>query len=356
MVHGKDIRERLKDLDEFLLDQYKEAHPEKKRDWRTYEQQYALRLKTAMRELEPLVNEACNIQVVHSAGRRHGLSLEQRLKLLLLQRIFGESNRMMASMLAIFSVMSGVDVSYKSIERIYDDEDVGMALHNLHIIILRRKGIQNVDAAGDGTGYSLTITKHYATEAQKLKDKAKENPVEEPKTGADEKSPMVERKTNRRRKPPETKKKAFVYSFKLMDVKSQFYLCHGTSLKSEREAFDRSMVFLKSTDVELASVRLDRYYSAPVYVDLFPDAKVYVIPKKNATLNGSWKWKRGMFYFVDHTLEHLEEYYKRCLTESGWSADKRQLGWGYSQKLPARIDRADECTMLWHNLLRMGPG
>jgi transposase len=354
MIHSKDIREKLKDLDEFLMDDYKKAHPEKKRDWRTYEQQYALRLKTAMRQLEPLVDEACNIHIVPCAGRRHGLSLKQRVMLILLQRIFGESNRMMASMLAVFSVMGGVDVSYKSIERLYDDEDVGMALHNLHVIILRRKGIKNAEAAGDGTGYSLTITKHYATEAQKLKDKAKENTSEEPKTGTDEKPPPVEGKA-RVRKPAVSKKKAFAFSFKLMDVGSQMYLSYGTSLKSEREAFDRSMVFLKTVDVELDSVRLDRYYSASVYVDMFPSAKVYVIPKKNATLNGSWKWKRGMFHFVDHTMEHLEEYYKRCLTESGWSADKRQMGWGYPQKLPDRIDRADECTMLWHNLFRLGP-
>ena len=45
VVTGKDIRERLKDIDEFLLAQYKVEHPEKKRDWRTYEEQYALRIK-----------------------------------------------------------------------------------------------------------------------------------------------------------------------------------------------------------------------------------------------------------------------------------------------------------------------
>jgi len=61
-----------------------------------------------------------------------------------------------------------------------------------------------------------------------------------------------------------------------------------------------------------------------------------------------------MFDFVDHTLEFLGEYYKRELTECGWSADKRQLGWGISQKLPERIDTADFCTHLWHNLFRLG--
>ena len=354
MMRSKEIRERLKDLDDFLTEQYKEAHPEKKRDWRTYEEQYALRLKTAMRQLEPLVNEACNIYIVPSPGRNHGLTLKQRVMLILLQRLFGESNRMMASMIAIFSILSGIDVSYKSIERLYEDEEVDMALHNLHMIILRRKGIQHADAAGDGTGYSLTIRKHYATETEKQKDKAKENQTQEPKQDGGPAAAQNNPKQLKAKKPKT--RKAFAYSFKLIDVKTQMYLAYGTSLKSERGAFDRAMKFLSATGIKLNSVRLDKYYSCPSYVDLFGETKVYVIPKKNATLNGSWKWKRTMLEFVDYTPEYLREYYRRELTESGWSADKRQFGWGISQKLPERIDTADFCTHLWHNLFRLGPG
>ena len=51
-----------------------------------------------------------------------------------------------------------------------------MAIHNLHVLILKRKGITNSDATGDGTGYSLTVKKNYESHAQKLKDMAKENP------------------------------------------------------------------------------------------------------------------------------------------------------------------------------------
>ena len=57
------------------------------------------------------------------------------------------------------------------------------------------------------------------------------------------------------------------------------------SLKSEKEAFDKAMEMLKHIDIEIESVRLDKYYSFPSYVDRFGKAKVYVIPRKNATLN-----------------------------------------------------------------------
>ena len=42
-------------------------------------------------------------------------------------------------------------------ERLYSDEEVALAIHNL--LILRNKGVKESDATGNGTGYSLTIKK-----------------------------------------------------------------------------------------------------------------------------------------------------------------------------------------------------
>lgn len=341
-IWEKDIRERLKDIDEFLLADYKKQHPEKKRDWRTYEEQYAVRIKEAMKQLKPLVDEAADtIQIEKGPGPNHSLTLKQRVLLLLLQRLFQESNRMMASMLAIFSVLSDIDVSYKTVERLYSDEEVLMVLHNLHVIILRKKGVTNPDVSGDGTGYSLTISKHYASVAAKEKDNAKEAKTEPEKTETAEK--------------PKNTKKAFVYSFKWIDNKTKMYISYGTSLKSEREAYDKANKMLGDTEVKLNSVRLDRYYSCAIYVDAFDkNIKVYVIPKKNATLNGGWHWKRTMFDFVKNTPEYLEQYYERENSESGWSADKKHFGWDIAQRRPDRIDTADFCIDIWHNLLQLG--
>ena len=60
-------------------------------------------------------------------------------------------------------MLSGIDVSYKAVERLYSDEEVVLAIHNLHILILRKKGVERSDATGDGTGYSLTVKKNYET-------------------------------------------------------------------------------------------------------------------------------------------------------------------------------------------------
>ena len=76
---------------------------------------------------------------------------------------------MMASMLTVCSLPSEIDVSYKTIERLYSDPEIEIAIHNLHILILKKKRVQNIDAYGDGTGYSLMIRKHYASEKWKQK-------------------------------------------------------------------------------------------------------------------------------------------------------------------------------------------
>ncbi len=293
MLRSKDIRDRLKELDLFLLDQYKVSHGEKKTNWRTYEQEYAIRIKTAMTKLEPLIDEAVStIPEASGPGRPHELTLKQRVLLLLLQRLFGKSNRMMASMLMIFSVLSRIDVSYKTVERLYSDEEVDLALYNLHILILKKKGVKDVDTCGDGTGYSLAVSRHYASTAQKEKDAAKENSegdkTAESGTGkkAKKRRPIfsangintvkkifsekfmrfeatvfeelakmsdaeieIKDVKNKRYIVKKTGdyfeiysvKKGFIYSFKIQDTASQMYIACGTSRISEKRAFDSTL-------------------------------------------------------------------------------------------------------------------
>jgi len=58
MIRDEDIRDKLKELDDHIRKEYIESHPEKERDWRTYEQQFARRIKEAMKRLDPLIHEA----------------------------------------------------------------------------------------------------------------------------------------------------------------------------------------------------------------------------------------------------------------------------------------------------------
>jgi len=338
-IMDNDIQYKLEEINSILGKRYKLEHPERERDWRTYEQEFSRRIRMAIKDLDPLVNQAVStIHIAHGPGHPHSLTLEQRVKLLLIKQLVGESNRMFSNMLVIFSMLSGIDVSYNTIERLYSDDEVIAAIHNLHILILKGKGVNSSDATGDGTGYSLTVKKNYESHAQKLKDRAKENP--------DYRKDAKESKGHRKR--------LFAYSLAIMDLETRLYIALGSSMKSEREAYDRAMNLLRSIGVDMDSIRLDRYYSSPSYIDNLGNTKVFVIPKRNATLNGSQKWKDTMKEFLENTMKYLEQYHQRSNSESGFAADKKMLGWNIAQRRDDRIYSALFCTGVWHNLFNMG--
>lgn len=342
-VKDEDVRSRLRELDVHIRREYIESHPKEERDWRTYEQEFSRRTREAMKSLDPLIREAVSaIRIEPRTGRPDSLTLEQRVKLLLIKQLVGESNRMFANMLDLFSMLSGIEVSYKTVERLYSDEEVMMALHNLQVLLLKRRGVERSDATGDGTGYSLSVSKHYESIARELKDRAKEQDADPsaPSSSPDERP----------------KKRAFAYSFRLMDLSTRMYLAYGSSLRSEKEAFDRAMAMLSTMDVTIDTVRLDRYYSLPGYADRFgPDTRFFLIPRKNSTLNGSWRWKDAMIEFVRNTMKYLEGYHQRSNSEAGFAADKKMFGWSIAQRREDRIDCANFCTGLWHNLFNLAP-
>jgi len=338
-IKTKEVRDITKILDD-IVEVYKEGHAKKKRDWRTYEQRVAERLKAAFRELKPLVHEAASsMQFVsgETRGAKPALNPEQRTLAVLIKHIIGKSNRSMAAMFVIFSLLSNIDVSYKTVERFYSDPEVIAVLHNLHLLILKKKNVQNIDGSGDGTGYSLTIKLHYASEAQKLKEKIKDSSTQSKK---------------------ERKKSIFVYSFALMDIKTRMYVGFGTSFKSEKEAYFSAVKMTKESGININRLRLDRYFSCQSTVEYlekdFEGINLFLIPKSNATIEGPWQWKRMLFNFVNGTNEYLETYFQRNQSESGIAEDKKRTGWKLGQKRPDRIDTANTINHLWHNLYWLG--
>ncbi len=336
-VFDEDIKFKLEEIDRIMAKKYKLEHPMKERDWRTYEQQFSHRIKTAMKELDPLVKEVVSTtHIHHGPGHPYGLSLENRVRRHLIKQLVEESNRMFSNMLVIFSMLSGIDVSYKSVERLYSDQEVILAFHSLHILILKNKGIDSSEATGDGTGYSPTIKKNYESYAQRLKDNAKENSKDSNRNG----------RSGRRR--------LFAYSFFMMDLKTGMYVAFGSSMKSERGAYDRALGMLGSTGITLSSLRLDRYHSSPSYMDALKGTKTFLISRKNWMLNGSVEWKSMMKDFLLNTVPYLEQYHQRSNSESGFAADKKMLGQNVAQRRNDRIDSAIFCKGLWHNLFNIG--
>lgn len=327
-LRNKHITRKLWELDKYILQQYRELTEEQRidRDEAQYEKDFKRRIKKAIKILTPITDEATkDLRIYRKRGRKPELKPNEKLRLILIHQLFGKSNRLMSNALLLFSLMTGIDVSYKTVERLYSDGEVELALFNLLVILLKKKGISKIDACGDATGYSLTISKHYASIVQKLKEKAKEQNVND-------------------------KKKCFVYKFALMDLKSKMYVCYGTSLISEAKAFTKAMQMLEELDIKIDSVRLDKYYSFPCYFEFFKEAKIYIIPRKGSKLGHGTEWLETMIRFVTDTMNYLKEYFQRENSENGWSCDKKLFGWRVAQKREDRIDTALFCRGIWHNL------
>jgi len=312
----RDITNKLDKIIEYYKEKYREDKSEK--DWRTYEQRRTLRMKRAGKELKALLDKAAEgIEIIkdNNRGRKPKLTAKDKALIILIKEIFDLSNRELADMIFIFSLMAGVDVSYKTIERAYDDELVKLILHNLFMLMVKEKLIDDVDLAGDGTGYSLSIKKHYAD----VKDEGKQ-------------------------------RKDFVYYFALLDLRTNLYVGYGYSKRSERDAFDKAMKIMSKLGINVKSVRLDRYYSSNAVVKEYfdgKDVKLYLIPKKNASVKGCAKWKEVMQSFADDVYGFLREYFKRNRVESMFSFDKRR----FSSRLRVRKDERIATSLLARTVL-----
>ncbi len=326
MITTKQVRKKIKILDE-LINEYKSKVKEKKRDWKTYEEQLFMRTKEAILFFDSYIKKGIESLIViqgSNMGRPEKLSLEEKVRILLIQRLIGKSNREMSFMLLLFSSLNQIDVSYKTVERIYDDEKVILVMQNMHNLIISKKKIQSSNSCGDGTGYVLSVKEHYASIASKLKDKKS------------------------------TKKQKILFSFTLMDIEKRIYTAFGTSFKSEKDAFNKAKEMLKEHNISLKSLRLDRYYSGKNLVKDFSKEnkgiKIYLIPKKNVTTGGPIAWNNMLKDFLNNTHKYFEEYFKRNQSESGFSEDKRRFGWRIPQKLENRINTSYFGIFTWHNL------
>jgi len=74
-------------------------------------------------------------------GRPNKLDLEKRVMLFLFARWLAKSNRGVEEALEAFQPLFGFEVSYKTIERLYSDEEVKAALHNLFIFLIQEEGV-----------------------------------------------------------------------------------------------------------------------------------------------------------------------------------------------------------------------
>jgi len=193
-------------------------------------------------------------------------------------------------------------VSYKSIERLYSDEEVKAALHNLFILLLKEEGTSG-HFAGDGTGYSLSVEEHYRSE-------------------------------------PHKEGKRYLYSLRIIDIETSMYAGVGFSEISEMDAYNKAIKLMEKIGVEIDSIALDKYYSSRKVIEQFGrKVSVFVMPKKNISKIGI-RWSNIFRKIAADPVAFLSRYFMRNLSESGFSSDKRRFGGLIRQRKEDRQETA----------------
>ena len=313
---AQELVEVLEEVKEECFSKEKNTYPYA--EW----EQKRERVKQRLRDLPRYVDQAAEkIRFVKPrAGQRKKIDVRKRTMLFLFTRLMNKSNRDMEDLLVLFEPLFGVKVSYKSIERLYSDPEVKTVLHNLFILLLRDEGVSG-DFSGDGTGYSLSVTRHYRTDVSK-------------------------------------KGRGYLYVFCVIDIDTGFYVAVGYSNISEMEAFHKAMTMLAELGISVDSMALDKYYSSRKVIKLFGEENaLYLIPKKNIARVGL-EWSRILRRVLEDPYLFLKGYFLRNLSESGFSADKRRFGGLVRQKREDRREMALFSIAFLHNIftVRIRPG
>lgn len=298
-------------LDEVREEQFKGR--KKQYPYAEWERQRAV-VKQRMRRLAEYIHQA--VEAIGATrktnGRPQKLDIEKKVMLFLLTRLLSKSNRGMEDMLSLFSPLLCFNVSYKYVERLYADEEVQMALHNLFVLLVREEKPSG-KFASDGTGYSLTVHRVY-------------------------------------RSDPKKHGRAYKYVSRILDIETNMYVGHGWSPVSEMRAFKQALMMLKELGVGIDSMALDRYYSSRKAMQMFDkDVSLFLIPKRNISRIGI-RWSGIFRRIMDDPVKFLEGYFMRNLTESAHSSDKRRWGGVVRQKREDRQDAALGSIAVLHNL------
>ena len=344
MITNKQLKKVIGSIDKELKYYNEEVKKGwQKRDFVKYEKKLMKRIKFAIINYQLIIEKAINLTSsvkLETRGRKSKLTLQQKVTLLLLKQLFRKSNREMEFLSLVFSALTNIDISYKTIERLYSDFEVYIILQNILIITHSKLDLKDLNLSGDGTGYSLLISKNYKKFAVKMGDKGKKG------------------KNQTINKKKKIKKKIFVYSFQILDLKTRLYIAYGSSFKSEDQAFKEAIKMLDFLNIKnIKSIRLDKYYSNNKKINFITSKikgiTIYVIPKINATIKGSNEWKLVLTKFVTNIQEYFSQYYLRNNSENAFSEDKRRFGGEILQKRLDRIDTAIFTKVLWHNLFNM---
>jgi transposase len=147
-------------------------------DWTSYDHAQIHEIDDMLRTTKDMVDLACvrlAIEVKPQGRGRPSVYPGDKAKIVLMQQYFGTSNRVTEGFLILFKEKLGIkEVSYKTVERAYDDPDVRRILCEVSRITQELVADEEHVFSSDGTGLPHSLKQNYEREKREKREE-KEN-------------------------------------------------------------------------------------------------------------------------------------------------------------------------------------
>lgn len=294
----KKLRFLLKGFEEGWL-KY-EPKDDKPIDWIKYTQAQINEINNTLLLIRHIVDDAYHhVPELEKTGRPNKSACD-RAKAILMQQFFQCSNRVAEGLAKLFKEKLGIKetLSYKDIERAYEDPEVVLILHKAHELSNEPVSKEEKNFAIDGTGMPSSIKQNYANDKENGKGNAMKG----------------------------YKKLIAIFGEKYKLIGS----CDIADAKDNESPYLQPLLGeLMEVYEELNLVSGDSAYlsrdNCNAIAKYGGTPRIY--PKSNTVVKqrGSKAWTQMLLAFIIDPQKWLEEYHIRSISESGNSVVKRRF-------------------------------
>jgi transposase len=294
-------------------------------DWTNYDHAQIHEIDDMLRTIKDMVDLACVRLAIEAKppGRgRPSVYPGDKAKIVLMQQYLGTSNRVTEGFLILFKEKLGIrEVSYKTVERAYDDSDVKRILCEVSRITQELVKDEEHVFSSDGTGLPHSLKQNYEREKR---EKRKE-------------------KGNKSKNKKEKKVHGFEQAIITIGTRYKMiasFIITGNPHAAEAPYLEDALGTVQDIYPHIEMMIGDAAYLSRKNTSLVTAAGAVprFYPKKNVTLRpkGSPAWKKMLSQFVRDPQSWLRQYHQRSISESVNSAFLRMFEKKLTRKIRSR--------------------
>lgn len=164
MAEQKKLRRILEHLDKGWLKYEPKKENKNAVNWASYDEAQVYEIINFLNMVKNIIDEAWSYVPIEKKPGNQPKDLSDKAKAILLQQYFQTSNRVTAGLVRLFRKNLGVteSLTYKDIERAYDDTDVMLIISKAFELCNKPLKDKEKNFSIDGTGLPTTISQNYS--------------------------------------------------------------------------------------------------------------------------------------------------------------------------------------------------